>query len=169
MNWDELREQVQPKRVNVVIKRPHAKDVTIPMVPLTYFEWISIDLEVNEPAIPRTIVAGDGTKLPNKEDAAYRMDMARVNMERSYRRLLLALKKAGVEVPGHDAREKIETLQKDIDSGIANALLSWLAQAAMGGKAEVERQAENFRAGDDPAHASAAPLPNTAVTVVGAA
>lgn len=165
MNWNDLREQVQPKKVNVVIRRGYGDPVTIPVVPPSYVEWITVDTLVPEPAIPRTLIGKDGVKLPNPHDVEYRQELAKVTVERSFRRLLMALEKGGTEIPGAGVLEKVETLKQDFDSGIANALMMWLYEAAMGAKAEVENLANSFRPGNGAVSASVAPLPLNPVAV----
>ena len=145
MDWKRLITQAAPTRVTVNVELPYERTVAVEISTLSYAEWLGVETECPEPVIPRTLAGPNGTKLPNREDLKYRQDLAAVQEERAYRRLALALEKGGTAVPGATAADKAAAIKAELDAGVANALMVFLANAAMGGRATAEAAADTFR------------------------
>ena len=150
MDWKTLKKHAAPVVVTVRVELAYGegdklRTLDIPLNTLSYGEWMGIETEVPEPAVPRTLTGVGGVKLPNREDVAYRRDLAAAQEERAYRRLALALEKGGMSIPGNTPSEKAREIKDNLDAGVSNALLTFLATAAMGGKATAEAAADTFR------------------------
>jgi hypothetical protein len=150
MDWKALTSRAAPVVVNVRVEMAYGENgeprtLDIPLNTLSYGEWMGVEAEVPEPAVPRTLAGVGGVKLPNKDDIAYRAALSAANEERAYRRLALALEKGGMVIPGASAKEKAAAIKDELDAGVSNALLTFLATAAMGGKATAESAADTFR------------------------
>lgn len=145
MDWKQLAAKAAPVVVNVHVELPYGREMDIPLSTLSYGEWMAIEAAIPEPAIPRTLAGPGGTKVPNRDDVQFRAELARVNEERAYRRLALALQKGGTDIPGATPAEQVEHLKAELDAGVSNALLVFLASAAMNGKAAAEAAADTFR------------------------
>ena len=149
MDWKQLLEKGKPKITTINVDMDYCdadgKPVVEPyeIVWLSNGEWLGIEAEVPEPAVPRTLVGQGGVKLPNREDLTYRQDLEAVRNERAFRRLALAFVKAGVEMPP-TVEERVAVI-KQIDARVANTLMAKLAEHAFNGKAEVEATADTFR------------------------
>lgn len=148
MNWNDLKEAVSPKPVDVEIKLPYDRVLSVKVVTLTYPEWVEAGFEIPDPPVPLTRMGANGEKLPNRDDVKYQQLMAETNIERSYWRLHTALSKAGWNIPGTDKQAQIETLKTTFDSAVFQSLVNWLARAALEGKASVQAVADTFHAGD---------------------
>jgi hypothetical protein len=140
MNLSDLTSRV----VKVKVTLPYNREIEIPVGTLTYAEFNSVTADVPDPVIPRTLLGKDGEKLPNRDDVTYKAAIEKANEERSYRRLAIALNKGGVEITGETIAEKAATLRTDLDAGVANALMSFLAQAALGGRVAAQATADTF-------------------------
>lgn len=145
MDWKTLKASAAPVVVTVNVELPYGRDLPVQVGTLSYGEWLGVESECPEPVVPRTLPGPNNTKLPNREDLAYRQALAAVQEERAYRRLALALEKGGMTIPGASAQEKAQAIKSELDAGVSNALLVFLANAAMGGKAQAEQSAETFR------------------------
>jgi hypothetical protein len=145
MDWKTLKAQLAPAQVTVTVELPYERTLQVTLGTLSYGEWMAVELAVPAPPVPRTIAGANGVKLPNQADVDYQQKLARVNEERAYRRLALALEKGGTVIPGADEAEKAQAIQRDLDAGVSNALLVWLTNAAMSGKVTAEAAAATFR------------------------
>lgn len=150
-DWGTLAGLISPAIINATVNLPYGKSIVVPLGTLSYHEWTLLGLEVEEPPIPRTLVNAKGEKLPNRDDMSYQRKLQIATEERNYRRLAKALEKGGVVVPGATSGEKAQTIRSTIDAGIAVALLTVLANAVYGGKAELLAQADTFRPRNDAA------------------
>lgn len=148
--WDALKDELGPKTIRAEITTSYGRTVTVPIVTLSYHEWVAIGLEVPDPPVPRTLINKAGEKLPNRDDVTYLEALNRVTSDRNHRRLARAMEKAGVTIPGSTNADKSRQLQETLDAGIAARLIMLLGEAAMGGKARLLEQADTFRPGDAP-------------------
>lgn len=166
MDWNELKAQLAPATVKVTVFLPYDRELTVEIGTLTYGEWVSVEAGVLEPPVPNTRMVGN-EKRANPDDVKYRADLARVQEERAYRRLVIALEKGGTAIPGATAADKATALRNELDAGVTNALLTFLGNAARQGIAVTESTADTFRKGrrTGAAGASAAPLPDDAEPV----
>ena len=170
MDWQTLKAQLAPAKVDVVVFLPYDRELTITLGTLSYGEWVGVEAELLEPPVPMTRMVGT-EKKPNPEDVTYRAELARVNEERAYRRLVIALEKGGTAIPGATLADKARALRDDLDAGVTNALLTFLGNAARQGIAVTESTAATFRKGRGTGAAgeSVTPLPDDAEPVRGAA
>lgn len=144
MDWKQLTAKAAPVVVNVRVELPYGREMEIPISTLSYGAWMAVETAIPDPPVPRTLVGQGGVKIPNREDVQFRAELARVNEERAYRRLVLALENGGLVIPGTTPAEKADHLKIDLDAGVANALLVFLANAVMNGKAAAEAAAGTF-------------------------
>jgi hypothetical protein len=145
MDWKSLTSKAAPVVVNVRVELSYDRVIDVPIGTLTYGDWLGVDAELPEPPVPRTLAGVGGTKQPNRDDVKYREELARVMEERNYRRLALALEKGGTVIPGITPGEKAAAIKAEMDAGVANALMVFIAGAAMQGKASVEAAADTFQ------------------------
>lgn len=145
MDWKTLIAQAAPVIVTVEVELPYGRTLNVPIGTLSYGEWLGVEAELPEPPVPRTLAGAGGVKLPNRDDVDFRQKLAAVSEERAYRRLALALEKGGTKLLGDTPGEKAQTIKTELDAGVSNALLIFLASAAMGGKATAEAAADTFR------------------------
>lgn len=137
---DDLRSPV----VNAVIHLPYGRTLEFPIYIPTWHEWNEIGAAVRNPAVPTNRVGANGERLPNPYDPVYQQDIARAEEERQYRRLALALVKAGNAIPGASLEEQASNLRDAVGMDIANALLGLLAEMVSKGRARLEARAESF-------------------------
>lgn len=149
--WSDLSSALGPVTIRAEIELPYGRKVTVPLVTLTYHEWVSVGLEVPDPAIPRTLVDKSGNKVPNRDDVGYQRAVQEAASDRNYRRLALAMEKAGITIPGNTSAEKGRTLATTLDAGVAARLIMLLGDAALGGRGRLLDTADTFRRGDDEA------------------
>lgn len=147
MDWKQLTAQAAPVVITVRVELAYDRVIEVPIGTLTYGDWLGIDAECVEPPVPRTLVGAGGVKQPNRDDVKYREELARVMEERNYRRLALALEKGGTVIPGNTPGEKAAAIKAEMDAGVANALMVFIASAAMQGKATADAAADTFRGG----------------------
>ncbi len=145
MDWKQLTAQAGPVVVNVHVELPYDRALDVPLGTLSYGAWMQAESMVPEPAIPRTLAGPGGTKQPNPADISYRAALAEANEKRAYLRLAISLQDAGMNIPGESLEEKAKAIRDSLDAGVANALLVFLASAAMQGKAQAETAADGFR------------------------
>lgn len=133
-----------PSKVTVTVDLPaYGRKVTVALVLPTWVEWQRVETELPLPPVPRTLAGKGGEKLPNPADRDYLTKCADIQEERNYRRLALAMSKAGNDVPGDTIEAKARAL-RDIDAGVAVALINFLQQAVGGGYAQGHARAESF-------------------------
>lgn len=146
----ESLEQLEARRIWVVLQWGYAdantgqpRAVRLPLYEPTYHEWHLWGAEVPEPKIPRTLTKG-GDPVPNPLDNEYLKQKAEAEVERSYRRLIYCLEKAGIKVPGEDIAEKVTAFKDTVDAGVANTLLTYLKAAASGTLLRLDTLIETF-------------------------
>ena len=144
MDWNTLKAALAPATVTVKVELPYGRDVDVTVGTLSFGEWMQAETLVSEPPVPRTLAGPNNTKLPNRDDVAYRTALAKANEDRAYIRLALALEKGGTALPGATIADKAAALKTDLDAGIANALMTFIASAALGGKAAADATADSF-------------------------
>lgn len=158
MDWKALTAQAAPVVVTVRVELPYLSDepvnegeqpkpraIVIPLGTLSYGEWMKAEAMTPEPAIPQTLAGPGNSKLPNRDDVKYRAALSDATEKRAYLRLAMALEKGGMAIPGSSLEAKAAIVRDELDAGVANALLTFLATAAMNGKATAEAAADTFR------------------------
>lgn len=143
-----LKPRIETVRVHIPVTG-REEDVTIGV--LTMFEWLSFEVALPLPPVPHTQAGPNNTKQPNFADRGWQIRCEEIEIERNFRRLALALTKAGHDLSKHGKTlEDQSTALRDIDVGVATALINFLKSAAGGGVARVEERADTFRRGDSP-------------------
>jgi hypothetical protein len=150
MDWKSLTSKAAPVVVNVRVELPYGgneqpRTVDVPISTLSYGRWMKAESMVPEPAVPRTLAGPGGTKQPNLSDVTYKAALADAHEKRAYIRLAMSLQDAGMDIPGESLEEQAAAIRDSLDAGVANALLMFLATAAMNGKAQAESAADGFR------------------------
>lgn len=134
-----------PTTVVAEITTPYGRVVRVPFQTLSWEEWNAVGREVPDPKVPHTKLADDGhTLLPNPQDAKYLEDVQKAAEDRIARRVVMALEKAGTELPGATAQDKLNAL-KAADRAIVDRLIRVIIDAAVEGKVRLENRAESFR------------------------
>lgn len=145
MDWKQLIAQAAPVVVTVEVELPYGRTLNIPLGTLSYGEWMQAELAVPEPAIPRTLTGPGGQKIPNRDDVTYKAALAAAVEKRAYLRLAAALEKGGTVLPGATLEDKAASVRDEMDAGVANALLVFLAGAVMQARAQAADNAGMFR------------------------
>lgn len=145
MDWNTLKANAAPVVVTVNVELPYGRELAVPLATLSYGRWMQAETMVPEPAVPRTLAGPGGTKVQNPQDVKYRQELAEANEKRAYIRLAMALEDGGMSITGSTIEEKAMAVRNELDAGVANALLVFLAQAAMQGKAQATSAADGFR------------------------
>lgn len=145
MDWKALIAQAAPVIVTVEVELPYGRTLNVPLGTLSYGEWMQAELAVPEPAIPRTLAGAGGQKLPNRDDVAYKAALAAAVEKRAYLRLAAALEKGGTALPGVTLEDKAASVRDEMDAGVANALLVFLASAVVQARAQAAENAGMFR------------------------
>lgn len=145
MDWKALIAQAAPVIVTVEVELPYGRTLNVPIGTLSYGEWMQAELAVPEPPIPRTLAGSGGQKLPNRDDVTYKAALAAATEKRAYLRLAAALEKGGTELPGATLEDKSAAVRDEMDAGVANALLVFLASSVMQARAQAAESAGMFR------------------------
>lgn len=140
---------LKPEPVVMQVMMPYGRVVKVPIVPLTWHEWNTVGAQVLDPLKGNTdywTKRNPATKEKefDPENVAYLQALDEANSQRGYRRLLVALEKAGNIIEGNTLDEQIENL-KAMEVGIAVALINKLGDISMRGRASVFALAESFR------------------------
>lgn len=109
---------------------------------LTYCEYNEIALSVSEPEIPTRVVNGKRVDWP--ESPAYANARSLAQDERRRRLLVASLEKAGLVIPGGDAKGKADNLSRYSTIIIAGLLLGF-ARAHTGIGGQIEKLADTFQ------------------------
>lgn len=143
-NWADMADAGGGRTAVVNVRVPPNKLLQFSLGHLSYVEWNEIGLAVENPAVPATRWNDRAQrKDPNPYDPGYLADLEMAETERMLRRLASALIKGGMSIPGDDLGEYAECL-RNLDTGIINALLTWLRNAGIGVMAELDARAETF-------------------------
>lgn len=134
-------EELAPMNVNVIVTLPEGREVRIPLRTLTYWEIFQIEAKVPPPTPPVSHATKDGPVF-NFKDPGYLQALQLADIERSYRRVLAALR---IEVPGASEEEKLHALKTRLDAGVMRQLNQVLMGSAMSGEARIEARAATFQ------------------------
>lgn len=126
-----------------VIMAAYEREVTLPLMTLTYHKWMELGYEVPDP--PKKTRVVNGQKVPNEDDPDYRREKEEAEHDRNLRRLAYAMNEAGNDVGSGNLEAKAERIGDEIDAGIATALIQWLEGAARKGAAMPKSIADQFR------------------------
>lgn len=135
--------------VNVNLKLPYGRRLRLPLYIPSYTEWNEVAEGVREPVMPRTLVDKAGNKTPNPWDINYQRAKRKADDERTARRLVLALTRAGNEIPGDTFDEQVKNFGRSAGADVVNALVDFLSQAVFRGEARVIELADSFRGDGD--------------------
>lgn len=131
--------------VNVNLETRYGRKLRVPLYLLSYHEWNEIGDQVPDPVVPRTLVDKAGNKTPNIYDVSYQAKRRKAEEERLYRRLVTALVRAGNRIPGDTFEAQVAAFREKAETGVVNALVSVLVEAAMKGEALIEQRLDTFR------------------------
>lgn len=126
---------LKPCVVNAHVKIPaYGREFDFRLGTLSWAEWQQFDALLSYPAVPQTLAGPNNTKLPNYSDRHYKSQYEAVDEEKNYRRLALAMSKAGHDLTDFGATVETQTKAlRDLDAGVATALINFLRNAAGGG------------------------------------
>lgn len=133
-------DELAPTNVNVIVTLPEGREVRVPLRTLTYWEIFQIEAKVPPPVPPVSHATKEGPVFDYKAPA-YLQALQLADIERSYRRVLAALR---IDVPGATEDEKLATLKARLDAGVMRQLNQVLMSSAMTGEARIEARAATF-------------------------
>lgn len=119
---------LKPKIVDVKINLEYGEPLVIPIVPLTYTEYHNASLGLTAPEAPKEprLINGKKEDVVNTQDADYQRAWSEYIDVLQFRRLAIALSKAGAEdLQGKTLDEQVEILQA-MDRGVMRALIRFL-------------------------------------------
>lgn len=120
--------------------------ITIPLHTLTYFEWVRLGYEVQNPVPPPMGVDKNSRPILNYNDPTYLRQVDEAMMERGYVRLLAAI---GLPIRGDTPAEKLATLKATLDYNVVRQLNSVINSVVSEGEARIVGRADTFhRPGD---------------------
>lgn len=139
-------DDLKPKKVIAKITTMYGKTLEIPVVPPTLIEWELEESRFPVPKIRHTKLAPDGvTMLPNPDDQSYIDDRNLRNRRTAAYHVAAAMERAGISVPGENARDKADEMCK-VESGVLNSLVRLLYDTSVKGeKSRLEEVVDSFQ------------------------
>lgn len=138
-------EMLSPRVMPVEVALPYGGTATVDMYSLTLHEWDELGEAVADPLAPFVMHNSRGEEVRNYADPKYLQERRTVEAERRWRRLTMALLKAGNEIDGIHFDEKVRRVRENLDGSIAAALMNWQARNFMEARASVVERSKSFR------------------------
>lgn len=123
------------KPVTVKIKTAYGRELEVTLAPPSYHRYRELMAAIPEPTPPMKINA-ERKSVPDREHSGYIAAMQKRAIDLNYYVVVDALVRGGLELPGSTLAEQAEAFRaSEPDSGIVNALIAFVIEAAIGVRA----------------------------------